>query len=98
MFVFCGAILCLTIGHIDAKVLSRDGDKMKKRVIVQMEEETDKYCQEQAEMLGISKSGFINVVVAQYRQQSDIMNQFPFMVKQMQQLQEMKKMLGNEDK
>lgn len=66
---------------------------MKKRVVVQIEEETDKYCQQQAEMLGISRSGFINVVIAQYRQQSEMMNQLPFMLKQVEQM----KMLMDKD-
>lgn len=60
---------------------------MKKRVVVQMEEETERYCQEESEKLGISKSGFINVVVAQYRQQNDMFNQLPSMTKLMEQYQ-----------
>jgi len=57
---------------------------MKKRLIIQVELDVDAYCQEQAELLGISKSGFINVVISQYRQQNDIMGQLPMMLKAMQ--------------
>jgi acetolactate synthase regulatory subunit len=71
---------------------------MKKRVVVQMEEETDKYCQQQAEMLGISKSGFINVVVAQYRQQNTVLDQLPNMLKKLQDVQSIEKLLITNDK
>lgn len=56
---------------------------MKKRVAVQLELEVDKYCEEQAKLLGISKSGFINVAIAQYRQQNIMIEQLPNMVKRL---------------
>lgn len=35
---------------------------------ISLEDSTKDYCQEQANKLGVSMSGFINVVIAQYRQ------------------------------
>lgn len=59
---------------------------MKKRIGVQLEVEVDKYCEEQAKMLGISKSGFINVAIAQYRQQNMMIEQLPDMMKQLNEM------------
>lgn len=43
----------------------------KLRFNVQLDESTKEYLQEQADRLGVSMSGFINVIIAQYRQQQE---------------------------
>ncbi len=45
----------------------------KLRLNVQLDESFKQYCAEQAELLGISMSGFISVALAQYRQQQEAM-------------------------
>lgn len=60
---------------------------MKKRIGVQLELEVDKYCEMQAKLLGISKSGFINVAIAQYRQQNIMIEQLPDMLKRLNDIQ-----------
>ena len=65
---------------------------MKKRIIVQVELETDEYCQKQSKILGISKSGFINVIIAQYRQQNDMLNQLPDMFEQLKRMEAISKL------
>lgn len=46
----------------------------KLRVNIQLDESTKKYCQEQSDRLGgIGVSGFVNVAIAQYRQQQESM-------------------------
>ena len=41
------------------------------RLNIQMEETMKEYCKAKSEELGISISGFINVAVAQYKQQEE---------------------------
>lgn len=43
----------------------------KVRVIVQVDDETKQYIEEQSERLGISQSGFINFCIAQYKEQRE---------------------------
>ena len=43
----------------------------KLRLNVQLDESLKQYCLEQSEMLGISMSGFISVVLSQYRQSQE---------------------------
>lgn len=68
---------------------------MKKRLNIQIEVEVDDYIQSQADMLGISKNGFINVVIAQYRQQNEVVNQIPTMMEMFQKMQSMAKLKGD---
>jgi len=65
---------------------------MKKRLIAQVELETDEYCQKQADKLGISKSGFVNVVISQYRQQNEMLDQLPGMFEQLKKFEAMGKL------
>lgn len=60
---------------------------MKKRLNITLDITMDEYCQQQAEILGISKNGFINVALAQYKQQNDMFSQIPSMTKLMEQYQ-----------
>jgi hypothetical protein len=58
----------------------------KVRLNIQMEENTKVWCDEQAELMGMSTSAFINLAVAQYRQQMEGL-------KAMQQLDGLKQMI-----
>jgi hypothetical protein len=56
----------------------------KEKFNISMEPETKEWCKQQAEYLGISLSGMINVAVAQYRQQQESVktaNNMPDLVK-----------------
>lgn len=62
----------------------------KSRMNIQLEDSTKKYCVEQSEVLGISINGFINVCIAQYRQQQEALkmaSDFKPLIDQIEQLQ-----------
>lgn len=63
----------------------------KLRLNIQLEEGMKQYCQEKSEEFGISMSGFISVVLAQYRQQQDG-------IKAMSDIQKLVEIVGNVDK
>jgi hypothetical protein len=64
----------LTLCQIGVKltVIKNGGSKMaKQRLNIQLEEAMKDYCMQKADELGISMNGFINVALAQYKQQDE---------------------------
>lgn len=58
---------------------------MKNRFTFQLDDEMKVWCESQADKLGISVSGLINVALSQYKDQITVLSQMPTMMKMLQQ-------------
>lgn len=67
------------------------------RFQVQMDATTKEWCQQQADFLGVSLSGFINVAVAQYRQQQEGLTMFRDMPNILKMMEGVKVNVGSGD-
>ncbi len=66
----------------------------KLRFNIQIDESTKDYLQEQADRLGVSISGFVNVIIAQHRQQQESLKVMGNMDLFTKMLEEMKSISG----
>ena len=58
---------------------------MKSRFTFQLDDEIKEWCETQADKLGISISGLINVALSQYKDQTMVLSQMPTMLQMVQQ-------------